>query len=126
MSLMANLCKHYKRSDVEKGSRFDPPAIPFIPKAITLKMDNVQEFNLCVSLISKQSTYKFKAHMFSNGITKDPIKTAKSKFDLVEAMLEGNAPTHWQEFKCIKIVWIPKNLEGTDGVAPGISMDTYK
>eukprot|EP00957_Ditylum_brightwellii_P082368 6263558-Ditylum_brightwellii.AAC.1 len=65
MSLMANLCKHCKRSDVVKGSRFDPPAIPFISKATILKMDNVQEFNLCASPMSKQSTYKFKAlHIF--------------------------------------------------------------
>eukprot|EP00957_Ditylum_brightwellii_P061514 4668392-Ditylum_brightwellii.AAC.1 len=55
-----------------------------------------------------------------------PIKTAKSKFDLVEVILEGDALTHWQEFKRVKIAQIPKNLDGTDGVAPGISMDTYK
>eukprot|EP00957_Ditylum_brightwellii_P125247 9547619-Ditylum_brightwellii.AAC.1 len=114
MLLMANLRNHYKRSDAEKGSRFDPPAIPFIPKATTLKMDNVQEFNLRVSPTSKQSTYKFKSYTFSNGMAEDvlerekwlaiiiknePIKTAKSKFDLVEAILEGNVLMHWQEFK---------------------------
>eukprot|EP00957_Ditylum_brightwellii_P064021 4856805-Ditylum_brightwellii.AAC.1 len=74
MSLMANICKHYKRSDAEKGSRFDPPAIPFIPKATMLKMDNAQEFILCVSPTSKQSTYKFKAHTFSNGTAEDELE----------------------------------------------------
>eukprot|EP00957_Ditylum_brightwellii_P188577 14355994-Ditylum_brightwellii.AAC.1 len=124
-----------------KGEQIQSPAIPFIRKATTLKLDNVQEFNLCVSPASKQSTYKFKAHTFANGTAEDvlgwekwlviviknkPIKTAKSKFDLVEAILEGDALTHWQEFKRVEIAWIPKNLNGTDGMAPGISMDTYK
>eukprot|EP00957_Ditylum_brightwellii_P048804 3702642-Ditylum_brightwellii.AAC.1 len=55
-----------------------------------------------------------------------PIKTAKSKFELVEAILEGDALTHWQEFKCVEIAQILKNLYGTDSVAPGICMETYK
>eukprot|EP00957_Ditylum_brightwellii_P157171 11962175-Ditylum_brightwellii.AAC.1 len=74
MSLMANLCKHYKRSDAEKGSRFNPPAIQFIPKATTLKLDNTQEFNLCVSPTSKQCIYKFKAHTFANGTAEDVLE----------------------------------------------------
>eukprot|EP00957_Ditylum_brightwellii_P088041 6706522-Ditylum_brightwellii.AAC.1 len=138
---MANLRKHYKRSDTEKGSGFDPPAIPFIHKATLLKTDNAQEFNLHVSLTSKQLVYKFKAYTFSNGMAEDvlewgkwlaiviknkPIEIAKSKFDLVEAILEGDALTHWHEFKCVEITWIPKNPDGTDGVAQGICMDTYK
>eukprot|EP00957_Ditylum_brightwellii_P184699 14067527-Ditylum_brightwellii.AAC.1 len=126
MLLMANLCRHYKRSDVEKGSRFNPPAIPFIPKATTLKMDNAQVFKICVSPTSEQSTHKFKAHTFLNGTAEDPIKTAESKFDLVEAILKGDVLTHWQEFKHVDIVRIPKNLNGTDSMAPVISMDTYK
>eukprot|EP00957_Ditylum_brightwellii_P042472 3216230-Ditylum_brightwellii.AAC.1 len=77
MLLIANICKHYKRSDVEKGSGFNPPAITFIPKATTLKTNNVQEFNLCVLLTSKQSAYKFKAHMFSNGTTKGVLEWEK-------------------------------------------------
>eukprot|EP00957_Ditylum_brightwellii_P015592 1175802-Ditylum_brightwellii.AAC.1 len=103
MLLMANLCKHYKRSDAEKGSGFNPPAIPFIPNATTLKTDNTHKFNLCVSPTIKQSTYKFKAYTFSNRTAEDVlewekrlaiviknklIKTAKSKFDLVEAILK--------------------------------------
>eukprot|EP00957_Ditylum_brightwellii_P113100 8625562-Ditylum_brightwellii.AAC.1 len=141
MLLMANLRKHYKRSDAEKGSGFDPPAIPFTCKVTTLKLDNAQEFNLCVSSTSKQSTYKFKAHTFANGTADDvldwekwlaiviknkPIETAESKFDLVEAILEGDALTHWQEFKRVEIARILKNPNGTDSVAPGISIDTYK
>jgi hypothetical protein len=77
MLLMANICKHYKRSDVIKGSRFNPPAIPFIPKAITLKLDNGQEFNLRVSPTSKQSTYKFKAHTFANDMAEDVLEWEK-------------------------------------------------
>eukprot|EP00957_Ditylum_brightwellii_P112652 8587125-Ditylum_brightwellii.AAC.1 len=103
MLVMANLRKHYKRSDAERGSGFDPSAILFIPKAIMLKIDNAQEFNLQVTPASKQSTYKFKAYMFSNRTAEDilewdrwlviviknkPIKTAESKFDLVEAILQ--------------------------------------
>eukprot|EP00957_Ditylum_brightwellii_P000207 16554-Ditylum_brightwellii.AAC.1 len=64
MSLMANICKCYKRSYAEKGSRFDPPAILFIPKATTLKTDNAQEFNLHVTLTNKQLICKFKAYAF--------------------------------------------------------------
>eukprot|EP00957_Ditylum_brightwellii_P068736 5217561-Ditylum_brightwellii.AAC.1 len=77
MSLMANFCKHYKRSNVEKGSGFNPPAILFIPKATTLQIDNAQEFNLCVSLTSKQSTYKFRAYMFLNRTAKDVLEWEK-------------------------------------------------
>eukprot|EP00957_Ditylum_brightwellii_P175561 13367021-Ditylum_brightwellii.AAC.1 len=106
-----------------------------------LKLDNAQEFNLCVSPTSKQSTYEFNAHTFANGTAEDllewekqlaiiiknkPIETAKSEFDLVEVILKGDALTHWQEFKCIEIVPIPKNPDGTDSLAPGISMDSYK
>eukprot|EP00957_Ditylum_brightwellii_P118517 9038994-Ditylum_brightwellii.AAC.1 len=70
MLVMANLCKHCMRSDAERGSSFDPPAIPFIPKATTLKTVNAQDFNLRVTLASKQSTYKFKAYTFSNKAAK--------------------------------------------------------
>eukprot|EP00957_Ditylum_brightwellii_P152337 11597187-Ditylum_brightwellii.AAC.1 len=135
MLLMVNLCKHYKRNDAERGSGLNPPAIPFIPNATMLMTDNAQEFNLCVTLASKQSTYKSKAYMFLNRTAKDVlewekqlamviknklIETTKSKFDLVEAMLKGNVLMHWQEFKPVKIAWISKNLDRTEGMAPGI------
>eukprot|EP00957_Ditylum_brightwellii_P115132 8780758-Ditylum_brightwellii.AAC.1 len=78
MLLLANLRKHYNRSNVEKGSGFDPPAILFIPKATTLKTDNAQEFDLRVSLTSKQSTYKFKAYTFSNRAAEDVLEWENS------------------------------------------------
>eukprot|EP00957_Ditylum_brightwellii_P076599 5822182-Ditylum_brightwellii.AAC.1 len=77
MLLMANLQKHYKRSDAERGSGFNPPAILFIPKATTLNTDNAQEFNLCIIPSSKQSTYKFKTYMFLNGTAKDKLEWEK-------------------------------------------------
>eukprot|EP00957_Ditylum_brightwellii_P113340 8642941-Ditylum_brightwellii.AAC.1 len=77
MSVTANLRKHYKRSDTERGSGFDPPAILFIPKATALKTDNAQEFNLQGTPASKQSTYKFKAYMFSNGTAEDVLEWEK-------------------------------------------------
>eukprot|EP00957_Ditylum_brightwellii_P075497 5738334-Ditylum_brightwellii.AAC.1 len=77
MLVMDNLRKHDKRSDAERGSGFDPPAILFIPKATTLKTDDMQKFNLCVTLTSKQSTYKFKAYMFSNGTAEDVLEWGK-------------------------------------------------
>eukprot|EP00957_Ditylum_brightwellii_P082792 6294616-Ditylum_brightwellii.AAC.1 len=73
--------------------------------------------------MSKQSTYKFKAYTFSNGTARDvlewetrlaiviknkPIKTAKSKFDLVKAILKGDVLMHWQNFKHIEIARIQK------------------
>eukprot|EP00957_Ditylum_brightwellii_P012461 941800-Ditylum_brightwellii.AAC.1 len=72
MLIAANLRKHHKRNDVERGSGFDPPDIPFTPKATTLKMDNAQDFNLHVMPASKQLTYKFEAYTFLNG-TEDNI-----------------------------------------------------
>eukprot|EP00957_Ditylum_brightwellii_P061228 4646485-Ditylum_brightwellii.AAC.1 len=71
MSVLVNLRKHYKAKDVESGSGFDPPAIPFIPRASSLKMENAQEFTLQVSLTKKKSTYKYKAITFCNGSPED-------------------------------------------------------
>eukprot|EP00957_Ditylum_brightwellii_P120464 9191144-Ditylum_brightwellii.AAC.1 len=125
MLVTANQRKHYKRSD--------PPAILFIPKATMLKTDNTQELNLQATPASNQSTYKFKAYTFSNGTAEDvlewekqlaiviknkPIDTAKSKFNLMEAILEGNALTYWQDLKHIEVAQILKNPDGTVGVAP--------
>eukprot|EP00957_Ditylum_brightwellii_P068008 5163356-Ditylum_brightwellii.AAC.1 len=55
MSVLVNLQKHYKAKDAESGSNFDPPAIPFIPKASSLKTENAQEFTLQVSPTEKLS-----------------------------------------------------------------------
>eukprot|EP00957_Ditylum_brightwellii_P190243 14480615-Ditylum_brightwellii.AAC.1 len=64
MSRMQTLHKHFKMTDAEVGSGFDAPVIHFIPKPSTLKVENSQEFNLCISTAKKDNTYKFKAHTF--------------------------------------------------------------
>eukprot|EP00957_Ditylum_brightwellii_P144631 11017859-Ditylum_brightwellii.AAC.1 len=66
MSGMQMLCKHFKMADAEVGSGFDPPVIPFIPNLSPLKLENSQEFNLCIFATKKDDTYKFKSHTFSN------------------------------------------------------------
>eukprot|EP00957_Ditylum_brightwellii_P096711 7365688-Ditylum_brightwellii.AAC.1 len=114
MLALVNLRKHYKSKDAESGSGFDPPAIPFIPRASSLKLENAQEFSLWVSPAEKKSTYKYKAVTFSNRSPEDvlewekklskviknkPVDAADRRFDLVEALLKGDALMHWQEFK---------------------------
>eukprot|EP00957_Ditylum_brightwellii_P105528 8044384-Ditylum_brightwellii.AAC.1 len=74
MLVTANLRKHYKRSDAERGNSFDSLAILYIPKVATLKTDNTQEFNLQVTPASKESTYKFKAYTFSNKTAEDALE----------------------------------------------------
>eukprot|EP00957_Ditylum_brightwellii_P152650 11619493-Ditylum_brightwellii.AAC.1 len=71
MLVLANLHKHYKAKDTESSSCFDPSAIPFIPRALSLKTENTQEFTLWVSLTEKKSTYKYKAITFCNGSLED-------------------------------------------------------
>eukprot|EP00957_Ditylum_brightwellii_P126942 9677560-Ditylum_brightwellii.AAC.1 len=55
-----------------------------------------------------------------------PVDTAERKFDLVEALLEGDALTHWMEFKHVETTHISKRQDGTDKPAKGICDDTYK
>eukprot|EP00957_Ditylum_brightwellii_P205177 15342661-Ditylum_brightwellii.AAC.3 len=120
---MLTLCKHLKTADAEVGSGFDPSAISFIPKPPTLKTENSQDFNLCITATSKSSTDKFKAHTFANGSPKDvlewkkkmqkiikckPVDMAKGKFDLVKVILNGDALTHWLTFKQVDIVLTSK------------------
>eukprot|EP00957_Ditylum_brightwellii_P056642 4293336-Ditylum_brightwellii.AAC.1 len=129
MSVLVNLRKHYKAKDTESGSGFDPPAIPFIPRASSLKMENAQEFTLWVSPTKKKLTYKNKAISFCNGSPEDILEwekklskviknkhvdAADGRFDLVEALLEGDAITHWQEFKRVETSRIPKNPDIMD------------
>eukprot|EP00957_Ditylum_brightwellii_P086427 6575680-Ditylum_brightwellii.AAC.1 len=124
MSVLMNLCKHYKAKDAESGNSFDPPAIPFIPKALSLKTENAQEFTLQVSSTGKKSTYKYKAITFCNGSPEDILEWEKKlnkviknkpkdatdgRFDLVEALLEGDTLTHWQEFKRVETSRTSKN-----------------
>eukprot|EP00957_Ditylum_brightwellii_P060044 4558911-Ditylum_brightwellii.AAC.1 len=117
MLVLMNLRKHYKSKDAESSSGFNPPAILFILREWSLKMENTQEFTLQVSLTKKKSIYKFKAITFCNGSPEDilewekklskviknkPVDMADGRFDLVEALLEGDALTHWQEFKRVE------------------------
>eukprot|EP00957_Ditylum_brightwellii_P022048 1663538-Ditylum_brightwellii.AAC.1 len=125
MSVLVNLRKHYKSKDAESGSSFDPLTIPFIPRALSLKLENAQEFSLPVSPAEKKSTYKYKAITFSNRSPEDvlewekklskviknkPVDAVDGHFDLVEALLKGDTLTHWQEFKrvetsCTSKIW---------------------
>eukprot|EP00957_Ditylum_brightwellii_P064670 4908189-Ditylum_brightwellii.AAC.1 len=61
MPVLVNLQKHYKAKDTESGSKFDPPAILFIPRVTSLKLDNAQDFSLWVFHADKKTTYKYKA-----------------------------------------------------------------
>eukprot|EP00957_Ditylum_brightwellii_P197558 15050913-Ditylum_brightwellii.AAC.1 len=132
MSVVQNICKHFKTADVEVGSGFDPPVIPFVPKTTNLKADNAQEFNLCMSINNKNSMCKVKAFTFSNGTPEyvlewekkmkkvvkcKPVDTAESQFNLVEALLKGDALTHWMEFERVETTRIIKNLDGTEKLA---------
>eukprot|EP00957_Ditylum_brightwellii_P160417 12212374-Ditylum_brightwellii.AAC.1 len=141
MSVLVILRKHYKAKDAESSSGFDCPAIPFIPKASSLKTKNAQEFTLWVSLTKKKSTYKYKAITFCNRNPEDILewekklnKVIKSKhvdaadgcFDLVEALLEGDALTHCQEFKRVETSRTSKNLDGTDMALKGVCDDMFK
>eukprot|EP00957_Ditylum_brightwellii_P208804 15358989-Ditylum_brightwellii.AAC.1 len=113
----------------EVGSGFDVLAIPFMPKTSTLKTENSQEFNLCIFATNKNFTYKLKAHTFANGSPKDMLEPKKKmqmiikcklvdmvegKFDLVDAILEGDASMHWLKFKPVAIVQISKNPDGSN------------
>eukprot|EP00957_Ditylum_brightwellii_P082555 6276175-Ditylum_brightwellii.AAC.1 len=42
------------------------------------------------------------------------VDTAKGKFDLIEAILEGDALTHWLEFKRVEVAHTSKNSNGLD------------
>eukprot|EP00957_Ditylum_brightwellii_P136650 10421244-Ditylum_brightwellii.AAC.1 len=61
---MHTICKHLKTAVAEVGSVFDLPAIPFIFKSSTLKVEDSQEFNLCIFATKKDNTYTFKAYIF--------------------------------------------------------------
>eukprot|EP00957_Ditylum_brightwellii_P049641 3764634-Ditylum_brightwellii.AAC.1 len=74
MAVLVNLQKHYKAKDAESSSGFDPPAIPFIPKALSLKTENAQEFTRRVSLMEKKLTYKYKAITFCNRSPEDILE----------------------------------------------------
>eukprot|EP00957_Ditylum_brightwellii_P027194 2055679-Ditylum_brightwellii.AAC.1 len=43
-----------------------------------------------------------------------PVDMAEGKFNLVKAILEGGALTHWLKFKQIEVVQTSKNSNGMD------------
>eukprot|EP00957_Ditylum_brightwellii_P027951 2111795-Ditylum_brightwellii.AAC.1 len=73
MSVLVNLQKHYQAKDAENGSSFDPLAIPFILKALSLKTENVQEFTL-----------RYKAIAFCNGSPEDVFEWEKKLFKVIK------------------------------------------
>eukprot|EP00957_Ditylum_brightwellii_P167632 12760941-Ditylum_brightwellii.AAC.1 len=73
MLVLVNLRKHCKSKDAESSSGFDPPAIPLIPRASSLKLENAQEFTLPVFPTKKKFTYKCKAITFSNRSPEDVL-----------------------------------------------------
>eukprot|EP00957_Ditylum_brightwellii_P007299 554555-Ditylum_brightwellii.AAC.1 len=54
-----------------------------------------------------------------------PVDMSEGKFDLVEAILKGDALMHWLKFKRVEIVWISKNPNGTDTVLLGMCNLTF-
>eukprot|EP00957_Ditylum_brightwellii_P034167 2589187-Ditylum_brightwellii.AAC.1 len=141
MSTMLALQKHFKTANAEVGSCFNSLVIPFIPKPSTLKTENSQEFNICITVTQKNSTYKFKAYTFANGSPKNVLEwekkmqkiikcklvdTKEGKFDLVEAILKGDALTHWLELKQVEIVWTSKNPNGMDNPMFTVCLQEFK
>eukprot|EP00957_Ditylum_brightwellii_P189559 14429581-Ditylum_brightwellii.AAC.1 len=55
-----------------------------------------------------------------------PVDMAEEKFDLVEALLKGDAFTHWMEFKCAETTCVSKRPDRTDKLEKGIYDNTYK
>eukprot|EP00957_Ditylum_brightwellii_P101973 7772524-Ditylum_brightwellii.AAC.1 len=80
MSVLVNLQKHYQAKDTESSSGFDPPANPFILKALSLKKENAQEFTLRVSPTAKKSMYKYKAITFCKGSPEDILEWEKKLY----------------------------------------------
>eukprot|EP00957_Ditylum_brightwellii_P085825 6528398-Ditylum_brightwellii.AAC.1 len=139
MSIVQNIQKHFKTADGEVRSSFDPPAIPFAPKATTLKAENSQEFSLYMTVSNKNSIYKNKVFTFLNDTLEDLLEWEKKmnkvikcklldmvegKFDLVGALLRGDALTCWIEFKYVETMCISKRPDGTDKPTKGICDDT--
>eukprot|EP00957_Ditylum_brightwellii_P044599 3381623-Ditylum_brightwellii.AAC.1 len=77
MSVLFNLQRHYKAKDAESSSGFNPPEIPSIPKASSLKVEGAQEFLLWVSPANKKFTYKYKTFTFSNRSPEDKLDWEK-------------------------------------------------
>eukprot|EP00957_Ditylum_brightwellii_P028623 2162666-Ditylum_brightwellii.AAC.1 len=53
------------------------------------------------------------------------VDTAKGKFDLVEAILEGDALTHWLKFKWVEVARMSKNPNGLVTMPLGMCNPTF-
>eukprot|EP00957_Ditylum_brightwellii_P209995 15364460-Ditylum_brightwellii.AAC.1 len=54
------------------------------------------------------------------------MDAADGRFDLVEALLEGDALMHWQEVKRVEMSRTSKNLDSTDTAPKGVCDNTFK
>eukprot|EP00957_Ditylum_brightwellii_P108635 8286086-Ditylum_brightwellii.AAC.1 len=54
-----------------------------------------------------------------------PADMTGGKFDLVEALLKGDALTHWMEFKCVETMRVSKRPDGTDKPTKRICADIF-
>eukprot|EP00957_Ditylum_brightwellii_P155172 11812648-Ditylum_brightwellii.AAC.1 len=54
-----------------------------------------------------------------------PVDTAEGKFNLVEAILEGDALTHWLDFKWVEVVRTSKTPNGLDMAPLGMCNPTF-
>eukprot|EP00957_Ditylum_brightwellii_P185962 14158011-Ditylum_brightwellii.AAC.1 len=55
-----------------------------------------------------------------------PVDTLEGKFNLVEALLEGDTLTHWQKYKFIKIPHKSKNPDGLDMALLNVSLENFQ
>eukprot|EP00957_Ditylum_brightwellii_P151481 11535633-Ditylum_brightwellii.AAC.1 len=53
------------------------------------------------------------------------VDTAEGKFDIVEAILKGDALMHWLKFKQVEIVQTSKNPNGMDMPLLGMCNPTF-
>eukprot|EP00957_Ditylum_brightwellii_P188026 14314643-Ditylum_brightwellii.AAC.1 len=54
-----------------------------------------------------------------------PMNMVEGKFDLVEAILKGDALTHWLEFKWVEVARMSKNSNGMDMALLGMCNPTF-
>eukprot|EP00957_Ditylum_brightwellii_P069368 5265699-Ditylum_brightwellii.AAC.1 len=54
-----------------------------------------------------------------------PVDMAEGKFDLVEAILEGDTLTHWLKLKWVEVVCTSKNSNGLDTAPLGVCDPTF-
>eukprot|EP00957_Ditylum_brightwellii_P134969 10290796-Ditylum_brightwellii.AAC.1 len=53
------------------------------------------------------------------------VDTAEGKFDLIEAILEGDALIHWLKFKWVEVVCTSKSPNGLDTAPLGVCNPTF-